>query len=83
MAVFGVRYDPRTVDYLRPGESLCFGCKMRECDEKAEGCEWRRRKEGKRLVTAFWATEPPAESDSLRVVGTSFAIPSAASFLWE
>jgi len=52
MAVHGVRLGERTRDELRDGENLCLGCRLADgCDEKAEGCAWRRYHEGKRAIT--------------------------------
>ena len=69
MAIHGVRLGERTVDYLRPGEHLCLGCRVAECDEKDAGCQWRRYKEGPTLVRAWFENvQPPV---SLRVVGVT------------
>ena len=83
MAIHGVRLGERTVDYLRPGEHLCLGCRVRGgCDEKDVGCAWRRYKEGPTLVRAWWeATGRAAERVSLRVVGRNYADASTEAVL--
>ena len=41
MAVLGIHRPPVTVDYLRPGEELCFQCTLSECEDKSAACLWR------------------------------------------
>ena len=83
MGVKGARWiEPNTVDYLRPGEWLCFGCTVKDCDEKAEGCRWRQYKQAEAAIGQWWeATESPTERETLRVVGINLADASTEAVL--
>ena len=63
MGIKGERHGPVTVDYLRDGEWLCFGCTVKDCDEKAEGCRWRQYKQAKLAITAFCEGMPKRRAD--------------------
>lgn len=55
MAIKGARHGPRPSYKLKPGEHLCFHCKIdKYCDDADKRCLWAKYHRTKKMITKWW-----------------------------